>query len=446
MMKKRALITALLGAGLSNLHAADLASTLERLEISEPEVLIYTDLEGDPAKAGAFLTQAYTAYLMTSPDIPPIPVDASKLLSRIGFLNMKRLVLASEAREGGGFVNQFFVGFDGAPSGLFLLAGDVNRPFSVADTAPFDADLAAEFSFNGVGLYQIIQNIAVDLMGPMGQGMLESTMSQRIGGTGPTFADLLNRLTTQAHIIVKLDEEAEPIFENPQIPGLALPQGQIALRIADIADIFNAFAPMFIEQGFSSVGTADAPAWKFSLPAMPQLPPLWLTTLGESNDLLLTFSETSREWYTTGARKPLSGSPDFVETIAGMPASGLSFWYANERISRLQVDALDKQLQLDESFQPLIGVIKELLLNHTGPQVGVSRLEEDAYRVISRQPTSYKSSLALFAAAMPLGLIAAAEAEAMEEAEVMEESMEDPVPDESGERPLLPPTSPSPPN
>lgn len=382
--------------------AGSLSETMERIEVSNPDFLFYTELEDDFSTAGTFLTEAYTAYLTTGATVPPIPVNFNRLFDRLGLNNLTTFTAVSEPREKGGFTNQAFYGFDGQPGGLFLLGGDANRPFTVQDDAPADADLVAEFSFNGLALYQLLQNIIVDIMGPMGQGIIDAQMTQRIGGTGPTFADLFNQLSTQAHLVIRTDTPDGP----PLVPGVPMLNGKVALRIDNVADLFNAYAPMFQEQGIMPLGSPEEPAWKFSLPPAAGLPlTLYMNTLKETNDLLITLNEETTAWYLNGKRKSIAGSPDFIETISGLPLTGLSFWYSTERMAQFQIQSLDQQVSGSPELAPVMEVVKSFLARYTGPQVGVARIEDNAYRVISYQPGSYKTNIALAAAIMPLGIL-----------------------------------------
>jgi hypothetical protein len=178
---------------------------------------------------------------------------------------------------------------------------------------------------------------------------------------------------------------------------------------------------MFQEQGIIPVGSPEEPAWKFTLPPAAGLPiSLYMSTLRETNDLLITLNEETTAWYLNGKRKSIAGSPDFIETISGLPLTGLSFWYSTERMAEFQIQSLDQQLSGSPELAPVMEVAKSFLGRYTGPQVGVARLEDSAYRVISYQPGSYKTNIALAATIMPLGIL-----NGMAMAQEMEDEMED---------------------
>ncbi len=380
------------------LGAASYSESMQTLEVSNPEFVFYADVEGDFATAGAFLTEAYMAYLMTGPQVPPVPVDATGLFDRLGLNSLTALSAVSEAREEGGFRNQMLYQFSESPKGLFLLTGEVNRPFSVQETAPADADLVAEFTFNGIALYQIARDILVDTMGPMGQDMIETQLNRPVAPDGPTYADILNRLSTRARIVARPDSSSS----ESQVTGVPLLNGRAVVRVDNIADLLDSFAHLLEQAGFIRSGES---LWEASFPAGETSLSLFLEPLPGSNDLLLSLNESSREWYRSGKSAPLADSPEFEEAIAGLPESGLSFWYSSERLSRIQLESLESQLAVDPAFLPVIRVLQDFLGRFSGPQSGVSRLETDAYHVLSLQPASYKTNLALAGALIPVGIL-----------------------------------------
>lgn len=391
--------------GLCSLTTAPLFASfpeaMQRVASEKPEFVFYADLENDFAAAGAFLTEAYLAYLSTGPDIPPIPIDAGRLFGHLGLLNLSDFLVVSEPRPGKGFINQMLTTFDGAPKGLFLLGGDANQPFAIIDSAPADAHLVAEMHLNGVALFQIVRNIVIDIMGPLGQGLIEAQMNQPLTPDGPTLADLINRLTTRIQIALK--PELSPTIPLPS--HLALLQGHSVVRLSNVADLLDQFAPTLQAAGLAPrESSTGAKAWSLAMPAGPVPVTLYLDTLPGSNDLVLSLNPASVEWMRQ-PEETIGESAAFRETIAGLPVNGLSFWYATEEMGRLQIESLDLQLAENPAAAPVIAAVKRLLLNYTGAQAGVSVLEEDAYRVISYQPASYKTNLALAGAVVPLGIL-----------------------------------------
>lgn len=407
------------------------SENLDRLAAENPEFVAYADFSGDFEAAGAFLTDAYLAYLMSGPEIPPVPVDFKRVFSHLGLSSLETVTAVSDPRPGGGFNNQMLFRFTESPKGLFRLFGDTNQPITVHQKAPSDADLVAEFNLNGIALFEIVRSVVIDIMGPMGQGLVDGRMNQPVVPDGPTLADIINRLTTRIQIAAS-PEAPRATAGAPGVPPVPFLHGKSVIHIANVADLLNAFTPMLQQAGFSPIEDPDGKTWKMEIPQGPMPVSIYLHTLSGSNDLIVAFNEMAKAWYLNTTTS-ISSSEAFVRETEGLPLSGLSFWYTTERMANLQIDNLDNQLPLPEKYRPILETVKTFLKRYTGPQAGASFLEGDAYRVVAYQPTSYKTNMALAGAVIPLGF-AASFAPALEEAleEDMEEGADAPEMEETG--------------
>jgi hypothetical protein len=158
---------------------------------------------------------------------------------------------------------------------------------------------------------------------------------------------------------------------------------------------------MLQQAGFAPVEGAEGTAWKFSVPNADYNMSIYLMGIRGSNDLLIAFNEGSHDWFLNNGDS-ISSSASFQKETAGLPEAGVSFWYTTAEMAELQIQQLDAQPSGNEKYLPMISALKSFLLNYTGAQAGVSWLEEDAYRVVSYQPTSYKTNIALAGAIIPI--------------------------------------------
>lgn len=401
-------------AGLANAYQDALA----RLSADDPEFVFHANLRNDFNTAGNLLSEFYLAYMQMAPDVPPVPVDFLKVFQRFGLANLDSVTVVSEKSDRGGFLNQSLFLFDGRPGGIFNLTGQDNTPFSILNQAPVDADFLAELNIDGQVLFEIIRGLAVDAMGPLGEGLIEMQMTQPINAEGLTLQDLISRSRTRVQMALQPDYSTE---DEPGI--LAVLKGRGIVRLEGMGDLLAMLAPVLQQSGFVQDG--DRLKAEFPIPGMPGALGFILEELPESNDLLLSFSEGSRDWYLSPAQ-PAIASPDVLTAISGFPDSGLALWYSSERISELQIDRLDSGMPDSEPVTRMLALLKNTLMRFTGPQAGVSFLEQDAYRTLSWQPTSYKTHLALAGIAVPMGIVANLAVQAQQAAEEAEAATADP--------------------
>lgn len=385
------------------LSASDFAESLQKIDAENPQVVLHANVENDFAVLGSFLTDMYMSYLMTSPDVPPIPVDFNKLFDRLGLSTLTSMTMASMRADVAAYRNEFIAEFSGDPAGLFLIGGTENQPFTVPDIAPADADLVFEMNFEGEIFFSIIRGIVIDMMGPMGENIIDGQMNQPLSEGGPTLAEVIKRLTTNIQVAVK------PDFGDgtPVSTAKAFLNGQGIVRIADIADLIDSFVPMLEQAGFTPVVGSEGQSWMMVSPN-PELPfSLYLTKMAESNDLAVSLGEDSLSWFLT-PDNAIGGMEEFKKITQGLPREGLSFWYSTKEMGTLQIQNLDADLQNeDPQMVAIFANLKEFLLRFTGTQASVSYLDDQAYRTTSIQPASLKANFGLVAVGFSAGIMAA---------------------------------------
>jgi hypothetical protein len=401
-MKKTALFLSALAA--STLLAGPYSDVISELKTDEPEFLLHMNLDGDTDTLGAFLTGLYTSYVQMNPDVPPIPVDFARVFGHLGFQNVTGYTVASEADpDHAGFINHSVFSFDGSPSGLFTLFGESNRPLTLASRTPADADLAFEMALNGDALFQIVRALVIDIMGPMGQGLIDQQLNQPVFPEGPTLAQLIEKLSTRMEFTLKAGDEPLP---GP-LAQLQFLTGNVALRIADVSELIAPLEPMLMQAGFAPVeGSADK-TWRMDIPLGPEMMPLYLTTESATNDLVVMVNDSTSQWLASGSANSLANDPALSSRLAQLPPDGIAFWYSSKRLSQMQIDQIDAQLPSNMvQVAPLFNTMKGFLSRYAGEQIGISYLEENAYRGKAYSPTSVKTSLALALTITPASMAA----------------------------------------
>jgi hypothetical protein len=408
MNYKHLLFTAAILAPLASIEAS-YEGAMERLSTGDPEFVFHANLEADFDRAGAILSDLYLASMLQgSPDFPPIPVDFGQVFGRLGLANLASITLVSGKSANGGFLNQSLFLFDGAPSGVFHLAGRENKPFSILNDAPADADLIAEFYFDGPVLFDIARGLMIDAMGPVGEGLLEMQMSQPLNDEGLTFKDLVNRMQTRAQLAVRMEDPS-----TGMAGFAALLNGKSVVRLSGLGDLLPTLAPFLQQAGFVQEGGVCMA--QLPVPGVEGGVKVVIEALADSNDLMVCLSDGAKDWFMSNDQPAIS-SPGILKAIAGFPDTGLAIWYSSARIAELQLAGLDQGAAGNPQAAGLLPILRNLLMEFSGPQSGVTFLEADAYRTVNWQPTSFKTNLVIAGIALPVGIAAGIAEEAAKEA------------------------------
>ncbi len=371
--------------------------SMEHLQVEDPEFLLHVDLKNDFHTLGELLSRAYLEYLKTSPETPPIPISYEALFNRLGLGNVESMTLVSERLEKG-FFNQALTRFNESPRGLFTIAGTENEPFSILQGAPVDAGMLLEASMNMPALLEVLRNVAIDLMGATGQGLVDAQLVQPVTEDGLTWLDIINRLQTRVQFAARLPGES-----SSELPAqLAMLEAMAALRLQGIGDLLPRLSPMLEGIGFQPVGGA-AQAWDLRMET--EWVPVYvrIQALPESNDLLLTYSEGADDWFL-GEK----GIPEELERLMeqwpDMPRSGLSLWFDDGTVSEMQIRNMWKDMEVEEKYEPLLAVLQDFLMQFTGSQLAVGVAGESYHHAMAIQPSSYKTNLATAAIVVPVAM------------------------------------------
>jgi hypothetical protein len=380
---------------------ANLLETLQHLEVESPEIVIHVDTSDDMMAAGDALTELYGAWLVTGPEIPPVPIDFKRLFEHLGISSIRSFTAASEKRAPSGYLNQSLLRFTSGPQGLFLIQGNANLPFSVASTAPADTDLAIEWSIHLGEALRILRSVIVDLMGPLGQGLLDAQLSEPVVPDGPTLKALFDRFNTRIHVIARIPE-------TPAITpaGLGqLPVQNLVVRLAEVGDVLETIVPSLTKAGFVPLLNTRQPAWELSIQSETLDLYLRITRSASSKDLLLLLGKGTEEWINNRTSS-LAESARYANFVEGLPEEGLGFWYNSERFASAQAQTVTSLEGLGPEFKPLSQTLASLLKALTGEQAGASFLENEALRTMAYQPASFKANVAIAGIALIPAIIA----------------------------------------
>jgi hypothetical protein len=385
------------------LGATNFLQAMERLEVQSPELVVFMDLEDDFSAMGKHLSDVYNAWLLTGPDVPPVPVDFSRLFNHLGLLSLKSYTLVSETHSKAGYLNQSLLSFKETPLGLFLVFGERNKPFSIAQEAPADADFAVEFSIDGNRGFEILKAILIDMMGPIGQGLIDSQLNEPVAPDGPTLQQIIDRLETQIQVFSRMQTQPDATT-----PSTTLPIDNLVIKANNLGSLLQAFAPLLKKSGFIAVPGSNGTIWELSINEAPVRLLIRIGLIPSSDDLLLTVGKGTDEWYNNKTAS-LADNPQFSDFVVDLPTSGLGFWYNSEDFASAQARQFTQGLSdagLGPEYLPLINHLEGLMEMILGKQAGTIFFEENALRSVSYQPASYKENAAIAGAVViPIAIL-----------------------------------------
>ncbi|MGB0744176.1 MAG: hypothetical protein ACPGSB_06590 [Opitutales bacterium] len=196
-MKNIATISACLLAGCIISKGATFQDAAKHLD-TDGALLGYINFEGDGAEIGTQLNAIYTDALATIPDMMPIPIDFPTLFDTLGFGTIEAMGISSKEVESGVYANRSVMLINGDLTGLFALYGNRSSPttsFKAAEMAPADASGAISGQIHLTAIRDTARALMTQVMGPMGQGMVEQQLQFMVPGTDITVGEIVVALS-----------------------------------------------------------------------------------------------------------------------------------------------------------------------------------------------------------------------------------------------------------
>lgn len=216
-------------------HAGSFTEASKYLD-TDGSLVGYVDFEGDGAEIGAKLNSIYSDAIANVPGMLPIPIDFPTLFDNLGFGSIRAMGISSKELEGGLHANRSVVLLNGDPTGLMALYGTKDSPttsFTAAELAPADATTAISGTVRMDAIRSTVIAVLVQVMGPMGEGMAKTQLTQAIPGTDLTPDEVITGLSGQwdAFWLESYDDNFMPSYKA-------------WLRIANAGSIVERLQPM----------------------------------------------------------------------------------------------------------------------------------------------------------------------------------------------------------
>jgi len=242
--------------GAASLSAASFHEAAEYLDLEGASLVGYIDFTGDGSEIADKLNVIYRDIAAANPQMLPIPVDFNILFENLGFGAIGAVGTSSKELDNGLHANRWVTMLNEAPSGLFgiyHLEGAAPTSFTAAELVPADATGAGAGPINLAALKQTYRMVARQLMGPMGEDMVQQQLSMPVPGTEVTVAMLIDALSGHWDYAFKL-ELPEDESEDPEIKFWLRIQGNggILERLKPLGDTM----PIVFEEAGGTL-TAD---------------------------------------------------------------------------------------------------------------------------------------------------------------------------------------------
>lgn len=274
----------------------------------------YINFEDDGKKIGAALNEIYQQVQTSTPEMPPIPIDFDALIEQLGFGSLKAFALSSKTIEPGLYRNRSVALLKGEPKGLFAISSSQNLGFTAAALAPADATGALTATVDLRPLRDTVSQIMQQIMGPMGEALVQQQLAQDIPQTDLNYGDLIELLSG------KWDA-----FWHQRY-GSALEQDiRFWIRIEGAGSALPRLRPMAESMGVAFIEDANRIRANFS----PVLGPdasfgLYLEATKDGEALII---HSHSDWTSGEDGARLIDQPSYQNLAERLPEKGSAFYY-----------------------------------------------------------------------------------------------------------------------
>ena len=403
----------------ANYAESPFEAAAEHLDL-DGSVVAFVDFDGDGQEIGEKLNVIYQRFTEANPQMPPIPVDFPTLFNNLGFGSIKSMGVSSKELDNGLVRNVSVLMLDGEPAGLVSVYGMEPIRFRAAEIAPLGATTAFSGQINLAALRDVITTLLAQVMGPMGQGMAEQSLTQMVPGTDIQISELINALSGRMDFVMYQD------FSNPMMPDL-----KIYLSIEGAGGILPRLEAYGTAMGAVFGDEGDGMTADFSSLAQESPMGLHLKAPVGSDQLLFFTDPTWAE--SLGGGENLTSDPKFQAVAGALPEEAAFYSYS----AGFDPEPFYGFLQMNPDLAPYIPVIQQavdlFIADFFAPNAGATFRDGDA--IVTDQYASYslKQAIALIPTIAGVGAGLATAIEQRPEPAVWQDPMEENYPAEAEE-------------
>lgn len=342
----------------------------------------YMDFEGDGQEIGTALNAIYEQLLASKLGMLPIPVDFTLLIENLGFGSLKAVGMSSKDAGEELHLNRWVSLMDGAPTGLFAIYDLEPLSFDAAKMAPADATAAMTLAINLGALRETSTLVLQQIMGPMGEGIIQQQLAQLIPETDITYNEAIDILSGKwdGFLYQSYREDFQQDFKfwlSIEGAGSLLPRLHMMGESMGVTFIKD---DQGLKADFSSLMGEDA------------IIGLYVEAPKEGDSLIIY---THQDWTPESGGARLADSDEFKNLASRLPAEGIAFSYskgADLEPMFATIAAFPGAAQYTELAKSAIDFLVGDFLK---PNLAISYMDGD--HMVSEQYASYSTKQILMA-------------------------------------------------
>lgn len=396
--KKLSATAALLGSTTFAFAGGSFQEASQHLDL-DGDFVGFMDFDGDGQAIGEKLNVIYQEMAQVIPDMPPIPLDFPALFETLGFGSVRSMGVSSSKVEEGLYRNRSVTLLQGDPAGLLKIYGLDPIPFRAAEIAPANATSAFSGQIKFEEIVNTAKALAVQVMGPMGEGMVMQGLMQPIPGTDVTAQEAVAALSGGVDMVVHQS------LENPKSPEI-----KMWATFKGAGALLPRLEPMFNQMGFQFMDTDSGRIADLSMLMQDAPMGLFVEVPAGTSDLVVY---TDKEWVASfGAGSAGLTGTDKFKSVAGRLPQDAAFYAYSSGFDTKQLEAILSQNPDTAAFAPMIiKAVDSLFGGFIAPSASATYRDGDALVTEGYGGFSYKSIVVALPAGIGAGVGAAVAAE-----------------------------------
>ncbi|MDQ8187126.1 hypothetical protein [Pelagicoccus sp. SDUM812002] len=390
-LKKLSAAAALLGSTSIAFAGGSFQEASDYLDL-DGDFIGFMDFDGDGQAIGEKLNVIYQDMAQVVPDMPPIPLDFPALFETMGFGSIRSMGVSSSEIEEGLYRNRSVTLLEGDPEGLFKLYGLESIPFRAAQIAPADATSAFSGKIDFNQLVSTARALAAQVMGPMGEGMVDQGLMQPIPGTDVTAQEAVAALSGGMDVVMSQS------LENPDKPEF-----KVWASLKGAGSLLPRLEPLFSQMGIQFVDTAAGRFADLSMLMEGAPIGLFIESPAGSEDLILY---TDKEWVSTfGVASGRLVDTEGFKNVAGRLPQDAAFYAYSSGFDTQQLEAILSRNPDTAVMAPaIVKAIDSLFGGFVAPSASATFRDGDALVTEGYGGFSYKSIIVALPAGIGAGI------------------------------------------